>query len=208
MTQEELRIKRELKKAIEKDFLKPLSKKYGYKIIGGTPYCVHDGWLYTLFVSNTHDHIRMKIDVKPIALDEAFWEVFEMKEEAHKKPFSFHVNAAFVPYGFRLEEWKIPIAAVEEAESVLEQAFAGANEKIAGYCGQLQTIEDFKALVQGHEPVNHLNIILCDIVSGDLESALARTEEELSHKHSGGFASVKGGDIYEYVRRYCRERLI
>ncbi|MCM1468283.1 MAG: hypothetical protein NC086_09055 [Alistipes sp.] len=78
MTREEMRIKRELKKVIEKDFLKPFSKKYGYKIIGGTPYCVRDGWLYMISLSNTYDYIRMVITVRPLAIDEVFWEVFEM----------------------------------------------------------------------------------------------------------------------------------
>ncbi len=202
-----MRIQRELKKAVEKDFLKPAAKKHGYKMIGGIPYCVYDDWLYTIFVSNSHNYIRMVINVRPIAIDEAFWEVFEMKDEAAKKPFSFHVNAAFVPHSFWLEEWKLQVAAVEEAESVLERAFTDADEKISGYRGQIKTVEDFKELVRNHEPVNHLNCILCDIVLEDYESALTKTEEELANKHSGGFASMKGGDIYEYVRRYCKNRL-
>lgn len=61
--------------------------------------------------------------------------------------------------------------------------------------------------MQNHEPVNHLNCIPRDIVSENYESALAKTEEELSNKHSGGFASLRGGDIYEYVKRYCKNRL-
>lgn len=207
MTREEMRRRRELEKAVQKEFLRPISKKYGYKIIGGTPYCVHNDWLYTIYVSNSHDRIRMVINVKPIAIDEVFWEVFEMKEEAGKKPFSFHVNAAFVPYSFWLEDWNIPVTAVEETEAALEQAFTDANKKIAGYCERIKTIQDFKELVQNHEPVNHLNCILCDIVSEDFESALAKTEEELSQKHSGGFASLRGGDIYKYVQRYCKSRL-
>ncbi|MDE5892382.1 MAG: hypothetical protein K2H45_05630, partial [Acetatifactor sp.] len=164
MTREEMGRIRELKKAVEKDFLRPISKKYGYKMISGIPYCVHDDWLYTIYVSVSHDGIRMVINVRPIAIDEAFWEVFEMKEEADKKPFSFHVNAAFVPHSFWLEDWKIPVTGEEEAESVLEQAFTDANERIAVYCEQIRTIQDFKELVQNHEPINHLNCILCDIV--------------------------------------------
>ncbi|MDE7246291.1 MAG: hypothetical protein K2N43_00215, partial [Lachnospiraceae bacterium] len=125
-----------------------------------------------------------------------------------KQPFSFHVNAAFVPYNFRLEEWRIPITSAEEVESVLEQAFTDTDEKIAGYCEQIKTIQDFKELELNHKPVvNHLNCILCDIAMGDLEGALAKTEEELSKNHSGGFASVSGGDIYEYIKRYCKNQL-
>lgn len=207
MTREEMRMKRELQKAIEKDFLKPICKSHGYKMIGGVPYCVHDDWLYTIFVSNSHDSIHIVIDVKPVIIDEVFWTVFEMKEEAGKKPFSFHVNAAFVPWSFRLEDWRIPIAGLEEAEPILEKAFSEIDEKIALYCKQLITILDFKELVQSHNPVNHLNCMLCDIAVGNFESALLKAEEELSSKHSGGFASVKGGDIYEYVKRYCINKL-
>ncbi|MDE5804208.1 MAG: hypothetical protein K2I22_14995 [Lachnospiraceae bacterium] len=207
MTREEMRMKRELKKAIEKDFLKPISKSHGYKIIGGTSYCVRDNWLYTISASNSYNAVRMIICVKPVVIDEIFWTVFEMKEEASKKPFSFHVNAAFVPWSFWLEEWRIPITAVEETELVLEQAFTDTDEKIAAYCKQIRTIQDFKELVQSHEPVNHLNCILCDIALGNIEGALAKTEEELSNKHSGGFASTQGGDIYKYIQRYCKSQL-
>ena len=64
-------------------------------------------------------------------------------EEASKKPFSFHVNAAFAPWSFLLEEWKIPVMAIEEVETILEKAFVEIDEKIAVYCEQIKTIKDF-----------------------------------------------------------------
>lgn len=207
MTREEMRMRRELQKAIEKDYLRPISKSHGYKMIGGIPYIVHNDWLYTILVSNSHNSIRIVIEVKPVIIDEVFWTVFEMKEEVSKKPFSFHVNAAFAPRSFWLEEWKIPVMAIEEIEPVLEKAFVDIDEKIAVYCEQIRTIQDFKELVQSHEPVNYLNCILCDIAEGNFESALTKVEEELSNKNSGGFASTQDGDIYEYVKRYCKNQL-
>lgn len=206
MTREEMRKRREIEKAIKKEFLRPIGKSHGYKTIDGIPYCVHDGWLYSIYVFNTQNEVHMVINVKPVVIDEIFWTVFEMKEEAEKKPFSFHVNAAFVPWSFWLEEWQIPISEAEEVQSVLEQAFTDADGKIAGYCEQVKTIQDFKELVQNHEPVNHLNCILCDIALGNLKSALKTTEEELSKQRSGGFACGER-DIYEYVRQYCKNRL-
>lgn len=176
-------------------------------MIAGIPYIVHNDWLYAILVSNSHNSIRIVIEVKPVIIDEVFWTVFEMKEEASKKPFSFHVNAAFAPRSFWLEEWKIPVMEIEEADIVLEKAFVEIDEKIAGYCEQIRTIQDFKELVQSHEPVNYLNCILCDIAEGNYESALAKVEEELSNNHSGGFVSPQDGDIYEYVKRYCKNQL-
>lgn len=80
-------------------------------MIGEFPYIVHNDWLYTIVITNFNNSIRMVIEVKPIRIDEVFWTVFEMKEEADKKPFSFHVNAAF----------------------------ADIDEKIAVYCEQIRT---------------------------------------------------------------------
>lgn len=53
-----------------------------------------------------------------------FWTVFEMKEEESKKPFSFHVNAAFAPWSFWLEEWKIPVMAIS---MIMKNDFAKIN---------------------------------------------------------------------------------
>lgn len=207
MTREEMRTKREIKRAIEKEFLKPISKKNGYKIISGSAYVVHGDWIYTVDVFNTHECIIMTITVKPIAIDDVFWDIFEIYEEASKRPFSFHVNAAFIPYGLQLEEWKVPVTNLKQVESVLDQAFVDTNSKISMYCEKIKTIQDFKELVLNKEHINYLNCILCDIVLGDYKSALNTTEEELSKNHSGGFVSIQGGDIYEYVIRYCKKKM-
>ena len=98
MARENVQMKRELKRLIEKVYLKPISKNHGYKIIGGIPYIVHNDWLYTILLSNTHNSIHIVIEVKPVIIDEVFWTVFEMKEEVSNKPLSFHVNAAFAPW--------------------------------------------------------------------------------------------------------------
>lgn len=207
MARENVQMKRELKRLIEKVYLRPISKNHGYKMIGGIPYIVHNDWLYTILLSNTHNSIHIVIEVKPVIIDEVFWTVFEMKEEVSKKPLSFHVNAAFAPWSFRLEEWNTPVTAIEEIEPVLEKTFVDIDEKIAVYCEQIKTIQDFKELIQNHEPVNYLNCILCDIAEGNFESALTKVEEELSNKHSGGFAHTQNGDIYEYVKKYCKNQL-
>lgn len=208
MTREEIRIKRELTKEIEKKLLKPVSKRHGYKNISGIPYRVCDEFLYTIYISTMHNEIRLVINVKPLVIDNIFWEAFDMKEEAEKQPFSFHVIAAFVPHSHWLEDWRLPISSVEQAEAVLEQAFTETDSKIAMYCEQIKTIQDFKKLLQGSEHINQLNCILCDIAIGDYKEALAKTKGELSKGHRGGFASIEGGDIYEYVQRYCESHLI
>lgn len=207
MTREEMRMKRELQKAIKKTFLRPISKRHGYKTTDGMVYCVHDDWLYTIFVTYPENSLRIEIRVKPLIIDEIFWEVFEMKEAASKMPFSFHVNAAFVPWSLSLEKWQVPLASVEQAEPVLEKTFSDIDEKIARYRKQITSLSDFQELERRDEPVNHLNCILCDIAMGSYDHALAETEEELANGHSGRFGSADGRDIYDYAKQYCINKL-
>ncbi len=207
MTREEMRIQREIKQALEKKHLKPICKSRGFKVISGCPYRVVEGLLYTLYVSNNNENIIMQLYVKPLIIDDLFWEIFNMKEEAAKQPFSFHVVAAFVPYSLSLERFQLPINSAEETEEVLNKAFDRIEEFISEYSVKLKTVSDYKNLLSEQKVVNHLNCMLCDIAEGDYKSALDRAEERIAAKDMGNFLSVNGGGIYEYVCRYCKEKL-
>ena len=207
MTREEMKIRREMKQIVEKQYLKPVSKRHGYKFVSGFPYIVHDGWLYILYVTTLLREIHMQIEVKPVVLDEVFWTVFDMKTEAEAKPFSFHVTAAFAPYTLYLEEWTLPLETAEQAEAVVDRALTQADAKIGTYCKQIQTLQQFREMTLSREHANLLNGMLCDIALEDYASALQAAEAETALHHSGGFSDLRHGDIYEYVKRYCKEQL-
>ena len=76
------------------------------------------------------------------------------------------------------------------------------------YVQEFQDIEDYKQyFVRMENNCFPLNIILCDIVKGEYQAALDRVNEEIAAGKSGGFASISGGDIFSYAKRYCEEKL-
>ena len=205
MTREQMRLQKEYKMLVEKQLLKPTAKQFGFKTISGFAYRKEGGWLYIVHMIARYDSLIVRIGVKPLLLDELFWEIFEMKAEVAKKPLSFHVNAAFVPYKLTFREWSIPFAGIEHTAEVLEQAFTECQSAIAEGLERIQNTSDYRELLMQEKHVNMLNVILCDIAEGNYAQALAETEQELAAGHSGGFATMEKGDIYEYIMRYCRE---
>ena len=208
MTRAEQAELRELTQLIEKKLLKTILKKYGFKSISGIAYKVIGNWIYILFETVYLHGIKIKIQVKPISLDDLFWEIFEMKEAADSMPFSFHVNAAFVPWALTLENWDEPIANIDDAERVLDQVIHLSDEKIMSYCEQIKTIQDYKDRLLQEKYVDELNCMLCEIAVGDIQEAYDHAQKELAGGKTGGFQSVSGGSIYNYVIKYCEQRLV
>ncbi len=207
MTREQMRLQKEYKLLVEKQLFKQTAKQFGFKTISGSAYRKEGDWLYIADMIARYDSLLVKIEVKPLLLDELFWEIFEMKAEVAKKPLSFHVNACFVPYSLTFREWIIPFTGIEHTAEVLEQAFTECQSVIAQGLESIQNLSDYRELLMQKDHVNMLNVMLCDIAEGQYAQALAEAEQELAAGHSGGFVTVEKGDIYEYIVRYCRERL-
>lgn len=211
MTREEQRFVREMKKAIEKG-ARPNCKKFGYKKIADFIYKVVNEYLYVLIITvppiGLGKQIGIKLWCKPIAIDDMFWDAFEMAEEAKTQPFSFHVQGAFTPYFHTLKEWHVEISSTSEVDSVYEKIFLRADELLEKYEKSLQTINDFKQeLLDTNSPLK-LNIILCEMCEGNYKEALECVNEALKNHESGGFAAGEDcEDIYEYVKRYCEARI-
>ena len=80
--------------------LKVVAREHGFKVVSDCAYKVGD-FLYEVFLSappvRCGTAIRAVVSVKPCAIDNVFWDVYEMGEVARKKPFSFHITAAHSP---------------------------------------------------------------------------------------------------------------
>ena len=88
---------KEKEKSLEKA-IKLLAKKKGYKSLMGFPYKIIDGFVYEALISTSSGdtpNLYIFIQSKPLILDEIFWKVFGMYEEAKKQPESFHIKGAF-----------------------------------------------------------------------------------------------------------------
>lgn len=206
MTRDQMRMRKEYETLIDKQLFRPTAKQYGFRTVSGFAYRKEGDWLYIVSMLVRYDSLYIRIGVKPLSLDELFWEVFEIKAEVARKPLSFHVNAAFVPYSLNFREWSIPFTGIAHTTEVLEQAFTECRSAIAQGLESIRNISDYRELLMQQDHVNMLNVILCDIAGGDYAQALAETEQELEAGHSGGFVTMEKGDIYEYIVRYCRER--
>lgn len=211
MTREQQKKVREANKALAKE-IRSACKRHKYKTVMGFAYKVVNGYFYTLCVIvppvGLGERLSSKLWCKPLAMDEMFWEVFDMKEIAEKQPLSFHCTAAFAPYDLTLEKWDSPLESIEKMPEVLDSMFEKSEQMIYSYEQEFQDIESYKQRFL--EPENNcfpLNVILCDMVQGRYQEALERINEQVAAGKSGGFASATGGDIYSYAKRYCEEKL-
>jgi hypothetical protein len=215
MTREEQRMVKELRGIIDRN-LKTVSKSYGFKVVSKCAYKVIDGFLYEVgisaYMSECGTAISAEISVRPCAIDDVFWEVYGMQEIARKKPFSFHITAAHVPYSHMLKEIEVCVEQMEgAAEGALDEAFRQSNAIIEQHHKGCTTIADFKAEIEGlANPIDRLNVVLCEIAEKNYQSALSLTEKELKIDRTALFAKVtdhglKG--IYEYIKEYLEKVL-
>ena len=126
MKREDRRKLREKEKALEKA-MRVVSKKNGYKSLMGFPYKIVDGFLYEALISTTQEksginpQLFIFIQSKPLILDEIFWKVFNMYEDAKTQPESFHVKGAFTASSVMIDNFYHNFYEEENQEIVAEK---------------------------------------------------------------------------------------
>ena len=98
MTRENQRVVRELRKALNKT-CREIGKRRGRKTVSGPQYQVRDGFLYVLNIApptffDRERAVKVNLRCKPLTVDEMYWDVFQMAEEAATQPLSFHAAGA------------------------------------------------------------------------------------------------------------------
>ncbi|WP_297871814.1 hypothetical protein [uncultured Oscillibacter sp.] len=209
MTREEQRLIRELKKPLGKT-CKEIGKRRGWKTIAGEQYRERDGMLYMLIVSippvDCGKMLKMNIRCKPPALDEVYWDVFHIAEEAEKQPFSFHVNGAFTAPSLWLPVQKLPLPGPEALESVVEAIFDRTEELVKEHT--FPDIASYRARLEADSRSRSLEIILCLLCEEKYPQAMELIEKSLLEGERGGFLRENGRrSIMEDAREYCAARL-
>ena len=211
MTREEQRIIRELKKPLAKT-CKEAGKRRKWKTIAECQYQVRDGMLYMLYVSLPPiaggRELSAWLSCKPVALDELFWEVFHMKEEAAKMPFSFHVNGAFTASQLTLDRWRQPLPSPEDLETAVEAVFDQAEATVEQ--NQFPDLPAYRARWETEPPRSNrtLSIILCLLAEGQYQRAMDEIDAALASRDDGGFLRMNGRQgIMEDARDWCAARL-
>lgn len=209
MTREEQRLIRELKKPLGKT-CKEIGKRRGWKTIAGEQYRERDGMLYMLIVSippvDCGKMLKMNIRCKPPALDEVYWDVFHMAEEAKEQPFSFHVNGAFTAPSLWLPVQKLPLPGPEALETVVEAIFDRTEELVKEHT--FPDIAAYRARLEADSRGRTLEIILCLLREEKYPQAMELIEKSLLEGERGGFLRENGRrSIMEDAREYCAARL-
>lgn len=211
MTREDQKRIRELKKSLERT-CREAGKRRGWRTIAGAQYRVQGGVLYILYVSvppiDCGRMLSAWLRCKPLILDEMYWSVFHMAEEAAKQPFSFHVNGAFTAPELSLGRWKEPLSAPESLESAVESVFCRAEALTAE--NAFPDIAAFRARLESEPSGSYrtLNTVLCLLCEGNDPGAMAEIESALSRGENGGFLRMNGRrSILEDARDWCAARL-
>ena len=197
-----------LKKAMGKA-CRETGKRRGWKTVRGHQYRVRDNLLDVLIVmpSAFDSHIlKANFYCKPPALDEMYWKVFHMAEEAAEQPFSFHVWGAFTARGLWLPAWQERLSGPEDPESAVEAVFDRAEALAAE--NTFPDLAAYRTRLEAEERPKVLGIILCLLCEENYPRAMALIEENLARGENGGF-SREGGrrSILEDARDYCAARL-
>lgn len=141
MTRQEQKAVKELSEMISKN-LKVVAREHGFKVVSDCAYKVLGDFLYEVFLSappvRCGTAIRAVVSVKPCAIDNVFWDVYEMGEVARKKPFSFHITAAHSPSAHIIKEMELPVPAVDAATLVMNEVFCRFNKSIQDHHSRLQ----------------------------------------------------------------------
>ena len=183
MTRQEQKAVKELSAMISKN-LKVVAGEHGFKVVSDCAYKVLGDFLYEVFLSappvRCGTAIRAVVSTKPCAIDNVFWDVYEMGEVAQKKPFGFHITATHSPSAHIIEEMELPVPTVDTATLVMNEAFCRFNKSIQDHHSRCSTVSDFKAeILHDTAPAARLNVVLCEIAEGNSRQAMLLAEKEL-----------------------------
>lgn len=210
MTREEQKLIRELKNPLKKT-CKEIGKRRGWKTIAGEQYRERDGMLHMLYVSippvDCGKMLKLNIRCKPLALDEVYWDVFHMAEEAKRQPFSFHVNGAFTAPSLWLPVRKLPLPGPEALESVVEVIFDRTEELIKEHA--FPDLAAYRARLEADDRRRTLEIVLCLLCEEKYKEAITLIDQGLSAGEDGGYLRLGGpkGGILADARSWCVARL-
>lgn len=207
MTREEQRLIRELNKSSKK-VCKEIGKRRGWKTIAGQQYQERDGVLYMLHASipDSGKDLKINLRCKPLVLDEVYWDVFHMAEEAAKRPFSFHVNGAFTAPSLWLPVQKLPLPRPEALEDTIEAVFDRAEALAAE--NAFPNLAFYRARLEEEPRPRTLEIVLCLLCEEKYPQAMELIGESLARGERGSFLRENGRrSILEDARDYCAARL-
>jgi hypothetical protein len=205
MTREELKQIKEKRQSIEL-LIKKDCKLFGFKNIQGIVYKIINDFIFTASIM-PDKNISVRIECKPIILDEIFWDVFYcVKDNVKDKPVSFHVNGAFVARPIKIDSFSIDFDKIEDANKLFKKTMDRINNTIENYSNKVNNLDTFQEKIKDN-PEEYLNTILTDIAKKEYKTALEKINECIKN-HQGGkfYDSESQKSIIDFAKEYCEKR--
>lgn len=210
MTRAESKARNAFKK-MEKVYRKQVSKKYGWKQSDYINWKIVSGYYFCLYHCKLEDAF---IEVKPLFVDDLWWEIFEIPEN-QLAPKSLRGLGAFAITGVKLKEYlvfdstKISTSDYTEGEidKTWDDMFKIIEQDIASFLKENPVPDSFSPSDdQKYGWVTPLYTLMMDIHSGKINKALERIDYFKSHGNNSGCIGPKG-DAFEYITEWCKKRL-
>ena len=153
----------------------------------------------------------ISLRVKPLYIDEIYWEVFNL-EDNKKLPLSHRAVGVFVVQGpDLLNQYELTLKREPSEKNILtlaEKCFSVIDKAVSEYLERGYDASNFDVeLFEDHNSCDKILIKMLQYINlKEYDKTLVLVETEKSDDRNGRYHGPNGG-IYDYVERYCKERM-
>lgn len=214
---------RQLMKVMDKLFKQKyafVAKQYGFKSSSYNAFKVDHSFFFDCFVTlnnlalfDNYLEITISLHVKPLQVDEIYWEIFGL-DENKKKPLSFRAQGVFVVKGPTLLirhniTLKESIPNEENLTKIIKKGFDLIAEKINAFLKQW-TVETFDSTKFEYVGISNDQVLLemlLLIMNGKYKETLDFINIKLNQNEKGQYYKSDGTNIYDLVKKYCEKKV-
>ncbi len=207
MTRAESKARNSFEKT-EKAYRKHISKKYGWKQSDYINWKIISEYYFCLYHLSLEDAY---LEVKPLFVDDLWWDIFEMSENK-QAPKSLRGLGAFAVSGVKLKDYcvfdskRISDYSEDEIERIWDDLFREIEQNVADFLKENPDPESFSPSdEQKYGRLNPIYTLMMDIYSGNADKALERINSYKSCGKGSGYSGPKG-DAFDYIAEWCKKR--
>lgn len=213
MKREDRVIHKQMKKEIYQS-LRKHAREFGCKVKGINLFFVYKNifikGLTGFTILNEKNHFFISYYAKPMILDEIFWELMDMPNNA-KMPLSFRSNGAFTAPVFYLKEERFENVPVDiDIDEFVVGIIKNFSEEIKIIIDDILdkhgSFEEFVIASPSTNSSDRLKTVLCNLSLGRYKGALKLVGVDLEKGDPGDFINCDVG-INERIYHYCQEKI-
>lgn len=194
-----------------KQFIKEKKKAYGFNSRMDILFKVVGDCFVKVRLSGTGidgNKLTTHVYIKPLMMDDLFWEVFDM-EGNKKEPLSLRAVGAFTFDALPVYKTFTIVSDYEEVFPYLDEEIKKINRLIDELIPTFHALDDFyeysKTIEKPSLYDRDLSFMLLSIYKGEYRQARELAEKNIANHERGRFAQ-ESKYIYDYVVDYCLQR--